>query len=266
MSFEILKERIRSCKTPLALHISPDAALLSQGVVNNFRSLFGDVPQTTCEAMRMYCCALLDAAEGELPAVVIDTAPFLKLGFSGLEVLTHLLTVARNKGLYTILNAGSTDAQPWFDGFLPDAVTVTPYTGMDAMRPASEAQDIFVMLKSANPSASDVQNLMAGDRKLSAAVAELTTRAQKGAQGSVGALIGSDSPLDIRDLRRRMGKTFFLLTDCTVETASCAANEYGADILLTMRVEQHTDGDFRAAARDAVIAAKAETKKYITIV
>lgn len=266
MSFEILKERVRACKTPLALHLSPDAALLPQGVVNNFRSLFGDVPQTTCEAMRMYCCALLDAAGGELPAVVIDAAPFLKLGFSGVEVLTHILTVARNKGLYTVLNAASSDAQPWFDGFSPDAVTVTPYMGMDAMQSASDTQDIFVIVKSANPSASDVQNLMAGDRKLFAAVAELTVRAQKNAKGSVGALIGSDSPLDVRDLRRRMGKTFFLLANCTAETAGCAANEYGADILLTMRVEQHTDGDFRAAAREAVAAAKAEVKKYITIV
>lgn len=263
MSFEILKERIRSCKTPLALHISPDAALLPQGVVNNFRSLFGDVPQTTCEAMRMYCCALLEAAEGELAAVMVDAAPFLKLGFSGMEVLTHILTVARNKGLYTILNTACADAQAWFDGFSPDAVTVAPYTGMDAMR--VDGGDVFALVKSANPSASDVQNLMAGDRKLCAAVAELTVRAQK-AGHTVGAFIGGDSPLDVRDLRRRMGKTFFLLTDCTAETASCAANEYGADVLLTMRVEQRTDGDFRAAARDAVAAAKAETKKYITIV
>ncbi|MBQ3496853.1 MAG: hypothetical protein IJA73_01880 [Oscillospiraceae bacterium] len=266
MSFEILKERVRACKTPLALHISPDSALLPQGVVNNFRSLFGDVPQTTCEAMRMYCCALLDAAEGELPAVVIDTAPFLKLGFSGLEVLTHLLTVAKNKGLYTILNAEAADAEPWFDGFSPDAVTVTPYTGMDAMQSACDTRDIFTIVKSANPSASDVQNLMAGDRKLCAAVAELAVRAQKNAKGGVGALIGGDSPLDVRNLRRRMEKTFFLLTGCTVETASCAVDDYGALALVTLSIPQSTEGDFRTAAREAVAAAKAETKKYIVIV
>ena len=255
MSISILQEKIRAKKTPLALSLSPVFEKLDTRIVKSFADMFGDAPQTETESLRYHCTELLEAAEPLLPAVVLDAAAFLRYGSLGLEGLENITHIAFSKGLYTIVDARTTDPSLWLAGDA-DAVTVIPYLGSDSYA-APKGKAVFAVLRTANPSAGEVQNLMAGDRKLYAAIGEQACRCG----GDVGAVIGTGYSLDVRDAHRHMEKMFLLLTDCSGEAASYGCDEFGRGVLTT-------DGTLEWAANPAQAMAEAvrEMKKWITIV
>jgi hypothetical protein len=145
-------------------------------------------------------------------------------------------------------------AEPWLAA-LPraDAVTVLPYLGGDACAAGDRA--VFAVVTTDNPSAGDMQRLIAGDRKLFLAAAEQMAR--RGA----GLLLESGYALDIRDVRRKLDKTFLLLRRCSAQTASCAFDDYGHGALVTDETIQYAD-DVPAVLTEAV----AEMKKWVTVV
>ncbi len=67
-------------KTPLALTLAPEAEKLSEKILKNFIDMFGDTPMAQAEALRYHGTTLLDAAEGRLPAVVIQGGAYLSPG------------------------------------------------------------------------------------------------------------------------------------------------------------------------------------------
>lgn len=257
MSIAVLQEKIRARKTPVALELSPVFEKISPRIVKGFANMFGDAAQTKTESLRYHCTELLEAAEPLLPAVVLDASAFLRHGYLGLEVLENLTHIARGKGLYTIVDAKTTDPALFLEGAgAADAVTVTPYLGSDSYA-VPEGKAVFVVLRTANPSAGEVQNLMAGDRKLYAAVGEQVAR--RG--GEAGVVIGTGYSLDIRDLRRRTERTFFLLPHCGPEAASYGCDEFGRGILVPDAALEWAE-DPAAAMADTI----REMKKWVTIV
>ena len=87
MSLELLQQRIRRCKTPLALGLSPDS--LPEQLLRRFEQLYGPGPMAQAEALRYQGTRLLEAAEG-LPAVFLRLESYLPYGPAGLEVLANL--------------------------------------------------------------------------------------------------------------------------------------------------------------------------------
>ena len=253
MSIAVLQEKIRAGKTPVALELAPVLEKINPRIVKSFENMFGDAIQTKTESLRYHCTTLLDAVEGMTPAVVFSAAAFLRYGYLGLEVLENLTHIAKGKGLYTIIDARTTDPTLWS---YADGVTVVPYLGSDSYDVPGD-KSAFVVLRTANPSAGEVQNLMAGDRKLYAAVGEQVTRRGE----TLGGCIGTDYSLDVKELRRRMEKTFFLLTDCGCEAASYGFDELGHGALVVNRDIQWAEEPAKAM-EDAV----REMKKWVTIV
>ena len=94
-----LQRRIRERKTPLALTLAPDPARLSEKILKNFTDMFGDTPMAQAEALRYHGTTLLDAAEGRLPAMVIQGGAYLSRGMMGADVLANLISAAHAKGL-----------------------------------------------------------------------------------------------------------------------------------------------------------------------
>ena len=257
MSIEILQDKIRAKKTPVALVLSPVFAKISQKITKNFQEMFGSAIQAYTEPIRYHCGAVIEQVADTLPAVVFDAAAFLRYGSIGMEVLENLVNIAKVHNLYTIVNARTTCPDIWLSGCVKaDGVTALPYLGQDGYQTALPDKSVFVVLRTANPSAFEVQELMAGDRKLFAAVGDQVSRRKE----APGALIGSDFPLDVKDLRRRMGKTFFLLTDAAPQTASYAFDDFGHGALLADDAIQWAD-DPAAAAAQAV----AELKKWVIV-
>ena len=255
MSINVLQDTIRRRKTPVALVLSPEAGKISPKIRKSFADMYGESVMAEAEALRYHGCQLLDAAAEKLPAVILDAASYLRYGAMGFDVLANLAGAAKARGLYAVADGRGAAAEPWLAA-LPqaDAVTVLPYIGSDAVA-APEDKAVFAVAATGNASGSDVQRLIAGDRRLYVAAADQAFR-----QGAGVALEGAYA-LDIRDLRRRLNGAFFLLLDCDERTAAYAFDDYGHGALTGNQAIQYADD--AAAAIDLAVA---EMKKWVTVV
>lgn len=255
MSINTLQEAIRRKKTPVALALGPEAERIDARILRNFTEMYGESVMAKAEALRYHGCQVLDAVADKLPAVVLDAAAYLRYGAMGFDVLANLVGAAKARGLYAVVDCRGAVAAPWLEA-LPqaDGVTVLPYTGADSYA-GGEDRDVFALVSTANPSAPDMQRLIAGDRQLYVAAAGQAAR-----QGAAIALEGAYA-LDIRDLRRKLEHTFFLLLDCDAQAAAYAFDDYGHGALVTDQTIQYAQ-DMGAAAEKAV----AEMKKWVTVV
>lgn len=238
MSIEHLQELIRSCKTPIALQLNPDLERVSPKIRKNFTDLYGDCPMSRAETLRYHGSQLISLAAGKLPAVLLRADCYLRCGFMGMDVLSNLVNMAKNQGMYTIIDARTVYPDVWVGGEVnADGVTVMPYIGSDCCA-VSEGKAAFAAVRTANPSAAQLQNLMAGDRKLYAAAAGQMAR------HGAALLVEMGYSLDIKELRRRAEKSFLLLTGCDGENALPAFDDYGHGALLA-------DGDLQYAEKPA---------------
>ena len=166
MSITALQEHIRKKKTPLALGLGPEANRLPAPVVKRFTDLYGESVMARSEALRYHGTQLMAQAAQRLPAVVLRADRYLLCGAMGLDVLSNLVHMARSQGLYAIVDARCADPAVWLGGEVnADAVTISPYYGTAA---AGEDKALFALVRTAEPGAAEVQNLMAGDRRRTA--------------------------------------------------------------------------------------------------
>ena len=181
MSITALQEHIRKKKTPLALGLGPEADRLPTPVVKRFTDLYGESVMARSEALRYHGTQLMAQAAQRLPAVVLRADRYLLCGAMGLDVLSNLVQMARSQGLYTIVDARCADPAVWLGGEVnADAVTISPYYGTAA---AGEDKALFALIRTAEPGAAEVQNLMAGDRRLFLAAGEQMARRDHGPDG-----------------------------------------------------------------------------------
>ena len=249
MSIQKLQEQIRAKKTPVALGLSPEPDRLSAKILKNFTDMYGDCAMARAETARYAGCQALDAAAEKLPAVMLRAGSYLRYGTMGYDVLINLAGIARNRGMYVIIDCRADDPAAWLEGVtMADAVTVNPYVGGDCCS-APDDKAVFAVVRTANPSAGDVQNLMAGDRPLYVAVGEQMSR--KGA----GCLVETGYSLDIKELRKKLDKTFLLLTNCDGENAVPAFDDFGHGALVVDDTLQYAN-DMAAAVDDAMAAMK----------
>lgn len=161
--------------------------------------------------------------------------------------------------------------------------------GSDAVKPfltVAEEEDkcLFVLVRTSNPSAVELQDMVAGDRVVYTVMAELVERWGKGTQGSkygfsrVGAVTGATYPSDLRRLRKQMPNTFFLVPGYgaqggTAEDVAYAFDPYGRGAIVNssrgiMCAWQKTgqDGrDYAEAARQAALAMRDDIRAVTPI-
>ena len=117
---------------------------------------------------------------------------------------------------------GSTET-PWgpVEGLGADAVTANPLLGRDSLEPLLEAAaaagaGVFVLVRTSNPGASEIQDLDAGGaplhERLAALVDGLGPRLEgAGGLSGVGAVVGATEPGHIARLRDLMPRSVFLV-------------------------------------------------------
>lgn len=251
MSFDRLQDALRRAKTPLALGIAPTLADVPAPLKKQFHEMLGEGSMASAEALRYHAMQLLQCAEGRLAAVVIDADCFLPYGMMGADVLTNLITACRAKGLYCIVDYRTTHPLPYLTAEnAPDGITVLPYTGGDAMAEA-EGKTVFATVLTDNPTAAEVQSLIAGDRPLYVALA--MQMARRGA----GLVVETGYSLDVKELRRRCPGAFMLLKHCNGENAVPAFDDYGHGAMVV---------DYTLGTAEDVDKAVKELKGWVSIV
>ena len=121
---------------PLCAGIDPSPALLEQWGLPD-----------SADGLRTFGLRCVEAFAGAVPVVKPQVAFFERHGSAGLAALESVLAAARQAGLLVIADAKRGDigttmdayASAWLDPDSPlcaDAVTVHPYLGIGALRPA----------------------------------------------------------------------------------------------------------------------------------
>ena len=250
MSIERLQAAIREKKTPVALGLAPEIDKVPVKILKNFEDMFGPGMMANAEALRFHGCQAMDAAQGKLPAVVISAEHYLRYGMMGADVLSNLTGAAAARGLYAIVDCRTTRPELWLTSPMAgDGFTVMPYVGGDCV-PENTDKGIFAVVRTANERSGEVQNLIAGDRPLYAAVA------QQMARRGAALVVETGYSLDVKEVRKRAGNAFLLLPDCDGQNALPAFDDMGHDAMVV---------DYSLQYGGDVDAAVSEMKAWVSV-
>jgi orotidine-5'-phosphate decarboxylase len=189
--------------------------------------------------LRRFCDLFVSSVEGKVAAIKPNVAFFEQYGLPGLTVFSDLCGMIRSKNIPLIIDAKrgdiGTTATAYsnaflgnvsvrgrsFSGFEGDALTINPFLGFDTLEPflkdcVERGKGIFVLARTSNPGAKDLQGLSCDGRTVSERVADWIherSAALKGACGwsGLGAVVGASYPDEARALRARMPSSLFLI-------------------------------------------------------
>lgn len=174
--------------------------------------------------------AVIDATRDAACCYKPNIAFFEALGGEGLHALSEILAYIPND-IPVILDAKRGDiastaaayARAAFDVLGADAVTVNPYFGSDGVQPfmAYEDKGVFVLCKTSNPSAGEVQDWSHGGIPLYRHIADLAS--QWSGDREVGLVIGATYPEAIADIRAHAPDTWFLIPGVGAQGGELAA-------------------------------------------
>ncbi len=189
MSFERLQDKIREMKNPTVAGLDPKLEYVPSFIVEEKMKQYGQTLRCAAEAIYEYNVGLIDALCDVVPAVKPQSAFYERFGFEGVEVLKRTVDYAKSKGLYVIMDAkrgdiGST-AEGYSEAYLGsdtigetevepfgcDCLTINAYLGSDGINPfikglCGPGSGVFALVKTSNPSSGELQNIVAGDRKV----------------------------------------------------------------------------------------------------
>ncbi|KAB7790658.1 orotidine-5'-phosphate decarboxylase [Bifidobacterium leontopitheci] len=238
-----LIDAIEATQNPSVVGLDPTEALVPPQVVASFAEEVRDSVDSPDEvpaaqlavAFYEFNRTVIDAVAGIVPAVKPQIAMYEALGPAGVDVYTMTCEYAAQQGLYVLADVkrgdiGSTAAAyarmltgvEGHDPWNVDAVTVNPYLGTDGITPFVDAakqadKDLFVLVRTSNPSSSELQMLdLADGTKVYEHVADLVEGWGADTIGDhgysrVGAVVGATHPEEGKALRARMPHTFFLV-------------------------------------------------------
>ncbi len=168
--------------------------------------------------------AIVDATSDLVCIYKPNIAFYEALGEEGLRTLREIIAYIP-KEVPILLDAKRNDiastaaayAKAVFKVWGVDAVTVNPYLGRDGVIPFLEHGDhgVFVLCKTSNPSAGEVQDWSQGGEPLYRHIARLTETWSEGRQ--VGFVVGATYPNAIADIRIQSPHAWFLIPGIGVQ-------------------------------------------------
>jgi uridine monophosphate synthetase len=196
-----------------------------------------------------FCLRMIEATAGVAAAYKPNAAFFEAFGFAGVQVLQQVIA-AVPEGIPVILDAKRGDiastaqayAQAAFQTMGAHAVTVNPYLGYDAVEPflADPQRGVFLLCKTSNPGAADLQDLLISPAGSSPWQEPLTLYeqvallAQKWNQkDNLGLVVGATYP-------RELGKVRNLAADLWILAPGIGAQ--GGDLEAVLQAGLRQDG------------------------
>lgn len=184
MSIEKLQNEIRKMKNPSMVTFSLNKACLPPAFLENAPDI--------CDAYCQYAKCLLKALKELVPAVRFSFASYAFYGSEGLRILTELLSFAREQKYYILLDMPQMvsmqetelAAQMLLGGesmWECDGLVLSSYMGSDGIKPFADRlkdsnKDLFVVLRTGNRSASEIQELLTGSRLVYTVAADMAKR------------------------------------------------------------------------------------------
>lgn len=290
MAVDKLQDKIRKSKCPIVL----DMRILPQNIPEAFLREYNSFPS----AYKQYCTDLLIGLKDIVPAVRFHFGTMSLFGPEGLSVLTALLDFAHKQGYYVLLEGlqmldslhnefaaqmlWSDDCKFYFDGLI-----LTAYIGSDGIRPYASClkdskKDLFVVARTANKSAAELQDLLSGSRLVHIAATELANRysadlVERCGYSRVGILAAASSPDSLKALRSRFPNMFIILDGSDYPNANAKYCSYAFDKLGHGAVacvgsyitnawqDEYAPEDYVACAVRAAERMKKNLSRYITI-
>tara|TARA_B100001559_G_scaffold306617_1_gene298046 strand:- start:197 stop:994 length:798 start_codon:yes stop_codon:yes gene_type:complete len=187
----------------------------------------------TAKATRSFLMSLIDLLEHKIAIIKPQSAFFERMGWRGTQLLEDITSYAQGKGFLVLMDAkrgdiGST-AEAYAQSFLTkdapiksDALTVSPFLGLDTLEPYIQAaringSGVFVLVKTSNPGSGDFQDMLVGEKTLFEKIAEKLEPLSKDFEAprtgwsSLGIVVGATYPAQGENLRELLPHTPFLI-------------------------------------------------------
>lgn len=291
MAIDILQDRIRKMKNPSVIDFGVTPEHLPQHLLDEEGSVLG--------AYVRFCRELMEGMKNLVPAVRFSFSTFALMSPEGMVQLSNLLHEAKEMGYYVLLD-GPAVLSPWDadrtaswcfrDGsrYPCDGLVILPYIGSDAVKPflpyCTDAQkDLYLIVRTANKSAPELQDLLTGTRLVHVAATDTVKRHGEAIVGKYGysrvcAMSSASAPSSLRTLRSQY-KSVFLLVDGldypsgNAKNCSHAFDKFGhgaavcagPSVTAAWLANENDGSDYVAQAVQAAERMKKNLTRYITI-
>jgi orotidine-5'-phosphate decarboxylase len=239
-----LLDAIDAKGSPICVGIDPIYEMLPDAIAGHPAERDGNDHEAVIDAVFAFTTRVLQIVSPHVPIVKFQSAYFEQWQWDGVESYFSLIGEASEQGLLVIGDVkrgdiGSTAAAyavghlvdpgirsegPSEDVFMPDAITVNPFCGLDTIAPfIKTARDfdkgLFVLVRTSNPGSGELQDAKLEDGRTWSEM--LADRLKPIAAGdglvgskgfsSLGAVVGATQPQTMQSLRARLPQSIFLL-------------------------------------------------------
>lgn len=291
MSIDKLQEKIRKMKNPSMVELSLEPEMIPPHILQE--------ESNEILAYERFCRELLGGLKGIVPAVRFSVGRFSLLGPDGLFLMSRMTQYAKELDYYVLLDVPESLSRQTSEAAVKslfsekclwkfDGLVASAYAGSDVLKPYVQAvkaanKDLFVVLRTANKSAAELQDLLTGSRLVHMAAADIVYRLCEPLVGRSGysqvAAIGPASVADVLKKLRARYKSLFLLIDgydypnANAKNCSFAFDKLGhgaivcagSGITAAWR-EEGTDGiEYVEIAVQAAERMKKNLLRYITV-
>jgi orotidine-5'-phosphate decarboxylase len=221
---ERLQRAVERTGTRACIGLDPHLEKFPKALRETFEGRSGaEFREAAARAVLTFNDEILRRIEGKVPAVKPQLAFYEELGAAGWKVLEETCAIARRRGLLVVADAKRGDiestARAYANAILADsgplgadAVTISPWLGVDAIEPFVGAvrdagKGLFVLVRTTNPASA----LLQGHGEPSAALVVARALGQL-ALPSIGAVVGAQTPrAEVAALRAAMPHAWFLV-------------------------------------------------------
>ena len=279
-----LMSAIKQKNSRVVVGLDPHLQLMPPHLLEDAYLEHGEGARAEACAITRFNEAIIEAIAEDVVAVKPQVAFYEQLGSWGFVALEKTLAMAREAGLIVIVDGKRNDigstAAAYAEAYLGDgplagdALTVNPYLGEDGLNPFIDRcrgtdKGLFVLLRTSNPSAGDLQDLPVQGRPLYLHLADLIDAWSLGTEGergyrSVGVVVGATYAEEARQLRRQLPNLPFLVPGyghqgaTAQDVVSCFNSDGAGAIINSSRGiifayrKRYRPKEFARAARDAV--------------
>lgn len=253
-ALERLRARVAAVGAPLCVGIDPHPDRLPAGLSRDARGI------------EQFARGLLEVVSEFAAAVKLNVAFYEALGSDGWRALERVRAEIPAE-IVCILDGKrgdiGTTAERYAAGLLGhlagDAVTLSPYLGEDAVEPflAYPGRMVYLLARTSNPSAAQLQGLPADGRPLFERVA--LWAADRWPDGRVGLVVGATAPAELERIRSIAPGPGFLVPgvgeqggDLVAAVRHCHGRAAPGLVSISRAISEASPGaDWREAARSA---------------